>query len=341
MAHRYDMVYLDLPQKCGTERLAFYLAMEEWAAADLPADRDYFFAWRVAPTVICGRNQHISREVRIDLCREMGIDVVRRRSGGGCVYADMNNLMLSYICPNSEDVTRMFDGYTAMIASFLNSLDIPAEVSGRNDICISGRKVSGNAFYHLPSHSIAHGTMLFDFDPNILGRILTPSRAKVLGKGVHSVPARVTCLRAEGLEMDIETFTAAIRNALTSESYTLTDKDIRAIHQLEQRYYDPSFLRISDNSDTPSTRIDGVGDVAVDIRMGDDGLIVAVGIFGDFFCTDTVALDHLCTALEGVTAENVPHIVRREYLHDTIRGLDAHALTSLILRSIELVNKTS
>ena len=72
-----------LPQHIGY-RLPFYLATEEWVAYNLPAD-DYFFLWRVHPTVICGRNQDIPKEVNLQYCAGHGIEVIRRKSGGGCV----------------------------------------------------------------------------------------------------------------------------------------------------------------------------------------------------------------------------------------------------------------
>lgn len=145
--------------------------MEEWAARSLPA-AEYFFSWRVEPTVICGRNQEIDKEVDLDYCRREGIDVVRRRSGGGCVFADMDNFMFSYICPGDE-ITVTFARYTTMIADALCKLGLDARATGRNDIVIGERKVSGNAFYHLPGRCIAHGTMLYDFNPAMMSRAIT------------------------------------------------------------------------------------------------------------------------------------------------------------------------
>ena len=137
------MKHLALPPM-AMRRLPFYLAMEEWAALTLPPD-DYFFAWRVAPTVICGRHQDIEREVDLAYCSREGIDVVRRKSGGGAVYADMDNFMFSYITPGDE-MSSVFSRYTSMIASMLASLGIEAKPTGRNDIFIGTSKVAGNAF---------------------------------------------------------------------------------------------------------------------------------------------------------------------------------------------------
>ena len=112
-------------------RLPFFLALEEWTARNMPAG-DYFFSWQVDPTVICGRNQEIDKEVNLEYCGAHGIDVVRRRSGGGCVFADRQNFMFSFITA-SDMVTEVFAGYTAMIAGALQKIGIDAVATGRND----------------------------------------------------------------------------------------------------------------------------------------------------------------------------------------------------------------
>ena len=139
-------------------RLAFYLAEEEYLARRYP-DRDFFFAWQVKPSVIVGRNQLLQKEINLEFCREHGVDVVRRKSGGGAVVADMNNVMLSYIT-SSDDVRSTFSEYTSMVAAALRALGLDASDNSRNDILIGTRKVSGNAYYHLPGRSIVPWTML-------------------------------------------------------------------------------------------------------------------------------------------------------------------------------------
>ena len=156
------MIYVTLNNTKPKRRLTFYLAMEEYIARHLEKG-EYFFMWQVDPTVIFGRNQLIQNEVNIDYCRQHNIQTYRRKSGGGCVYADMTNIMFSYITPD-ENVSLTFSKYINMVSEMLRKLGIPAETSGRNDIMIDGRKVSGNAFYHIPGRSIVHGTMLYDTD---------------------------------------------------------------------------------------------------------------------------------------------------------------------------------
>lgn len=140
-------------------RLVFYLAMEEFLARE-NNDEEAFFIWQVAPTVICGRNQNIEAEVNLDYCHKNKINVFRRKSGGGCVYSDEGNLMLTWIT-RSEGVQQTFDRYLHRITELLNDTGAQATVSGRNDILIDGRKVSGNAFYQTPVKSIVHGTLLY------------------------------------------------------------------------------------------------------------------------------------------------------------------------------------
>ena len=153
------MKYLSLPDTT-TRILPFYLAMEEYAARIMGQD-DIFFMWQVRPTVIFGRNQLIDNEVNLDYCREHGIEYYRRKSGGGCVFADMSNIMFSYIT-RSDEVQTTFTRYTSAVAEMLRGLGLNASASDRNDVLIGNRKVSGNAFYHVPGRSIVHGTMLFD-----------------------------------------------------------------------------------------------------------------------------------------------------------------------------------
>ena len=146
------MTYLSLPSD-ETRRLSFYLAMEEYSARQLCLEDDVFFMWQVEPTVIFGRNQVIENEVNLDYCREHGIQFYRRKSGGGCVYADHSNVMLSYIT-RSDEVVTTFSRYMQMLTEMLISLGLPATSTQNNDVLIDGRKVSGNAFYHIPGYHL-------------------------------------------------------------------------------------------------------------------------------------------------------------------------------------------
>ena len=168
--------------------LAFYLAMEEYVASEV--EDESFFVWRVEPTVIYGRNQVLENEVNLEYCREHGVDVVRRKSGGGCVYSDLGNIMVSYVTRRG-DVSEVFDRYMTALTEALCALGVPAEKSGRNDILVDGRKISGNAFHQLPDRSIVHGTLLYSTDLEALTEAIKPPLEKLQRHGVESVRQRV------------------------------------------------------------------------------------------------------------------------------------------------------
>lgn len=180
-----------LPDKIERS-LAFWLAMEEFVAKSV--EEEAFFVWRVAPTVIIGRNQVLEAEVNLDYCRRHGVKIVRRKSGGGCVYADKDNLMISYVSRRG-DVAEIFERYLSAFTSCLCSLGLMAEKSGRNDILVNGRKVSGNAFHQLPDRSIVHGTLLYNTDFDALEEAIRPPVEKLMRHGVASVRQRVGNLR--------------------------------------------------------------------------------------------------------------------------------------------------
>lgn len=168
--------------------LAFYLAMEEFVAREIEGEA--FFVWRVEPTVIFGRNQVLENEVNLEYCREHGVDIVRRKSGGGCVYSDLGNIMVSYISRRG-DVSEVFDRYMTALTEALRALGVPVEKSGRNDILLEGRKISGNAFHQLPDRSIVHGTLLYSTDLEALTEAIKPPVEKLQRHGVESVRQRV------------------------------------------------------------------------------------------------------------------------------------------------------
>lgn len=187
------MIYVDIDTK-GTMRLPFYLAMEEYVARNIYKGEDCFFMWQVNPTVIFGRNQVIEDEVNIEYCKSHNIQFYRRKSGGGCVYADMGNVMLSYIT-GEESVDNCFAYYMEMLTRSFNAIGIPAERNDHNDIMLNGQKISGNAILHMTDRVIAHGTLLYDTNMENMTNAITPSKQKLSRNGVQSVRQRITLLK--------------------------------------------------------------------------------------------------------------------------------------------------
>lgn len=216
--------------------LVFYLAMEDFAAKSIEGDS--FFVWRVAPTVIIGRNQDLEAEVNMEFCRKHDVRVVRRKSGGGCVYSDMGNVMVSYISRRG-DVSEIFERYLDAMADCLASFGVEAIKSGRNDILVQGRKVSGNAFHQLPDRSIVHGTLLYDTDFDALEESIRPPVEKLERHGVASVRQRVENLRTF-LDSAVIPSVEALENAVVAyfcdDEVILSDEDMARIEEMAASY---------------------------------------------------------------------------------------------------------
>lgn len=226
-------------------RLTFFLALEEWVACNMPAG-EYIFKWNVKPTVIIGHNQDITTEVNLEYCHKHHIDVVRRRSGGGCVYADRDNIMTSYITSDTN-VAQVFARYTSMMARQLSKLGFDAEPSGRNDITIGERKISGNAFYLLSDRSIVHGTMLYDTNLQHMLNAITPSKAKLESHKVKSVASRIVTAKDLSPDMTFDFFNSRLLEGLVSDSYVLSDDDLKAVSVIEERYNSPRWINEGKN----------------------------------------------------------------------------------------------
>ena len=286
------MKYISLPEE-KTRRLSFYLAMEEYVAYHID-EKDSFFMWQVEPSVIFGRNQLIENEVNIPFCRQRGIKTYRRKSGGGCVYADMSNIMFSYITKD-EAVGFTFNRYINMVVLVLRKMGVDAKASGRNDVMIGDRKVSGNAFYHVSRRgqrgswrSIVHGTMLYDTNMENMVGAITPSDEKLVSKGVESVRQRIALLK-DYTTMDIEQFKQFVRDNLCDGEIRLTEDDVRGIEEIEREYLTDEFIYGNNPKYTITRkgRIDNVGDFEIRLELK-NGEIRSVAMLGDYFIVGDV-----------------------------------------------------
>lgn len=345
-----ELIHPVLPEGAAAGRhLPWFLAMEEHLARNYSGE--FFFTWAVGPTVIFGRHQIIEAEVNLPFCREKGIGFYRRKSGGGCVYADSDNLMLCLVA-SSADVPATFARYCGAVAEALRGLGVPAEVSGRNDITIGGRKVSGNSFLRIPpSRSIVHGTMLLDSDPETMSRALTPSREKLAAKGVESVRSRVTTLREylpdlTGDELD----RYLVNRFCDTRALRLTPDDIAEIDRLAAPYFDPSWIygapAVSASAPvarhTPSSpsslrysrRVEGAGEFLVSLTLDPADKISYINLQGDFFLAGD--LDSLLNPLLGLPRKRPVLLAALAPLAvpSVIPGLTAPLLADLIANPI-------
>lgn len=235
------MKYISLPVS-ETRRLSFYLAMEEFVARHLD-EPDAFFMWQVGPSVIFGRNQVLENEVNVAYCREHNIKLYRRKSGGGCVYADMDNLMLSFIT-TEENVNFAFNRFVNMILLVLRRLGIEATGTQHNDIMIGDRKVCGTACYHVGGRSIVHSTMLYDTNMEHMLNAITPGPEKLEKKGIQSVRQRITLLKDYTTLEGVEALKQLIRDTLCVGERQLSQDDVAKIDAIEASYLKEEFINL-------------------------------------------------------------------------------------------------
>lgn len=328
------MVYVNIPEN-KNRLLTFYLAAEEYVANNFDR-KDYFFMWQVNPTVIFGRNQLIENEVNLEYCKNHDIKTFRRKSGGGCVYADMNNIMLSYIT-DEGNVNFTFNKYINLIVFMLNKLGVNAVASGRNDIMIDGRKVSGNAFYHTPKRNIVHGTMLYDTDmQNMVGSI-TPSDTKLISKGIQSVRQHITLLK-DYIDLSLEEFKAFMKQKLCDEEITLTEEDIEQIKIIEQEYLSDEFIYGNNPKYNiiSKQRINDVGDMEIRIEIKNN-IIKSINVMGDFFIAGDIDAkiikplrnvplerNRISEALPDSLSEIIPNLKKDDFINLILQSKESN-----------------
>ena len=326
----FPACFVQLPPHTEGRRAAFYLAAEEYIADHLPAD-NYFFTWQLGPTVVMGRNQVLHQEVDVDFCRREGIDIIRRRSGGGAIFADERNIMTSLVTPDAP-VEPLFQEYAQAVAQALRQLGAPAGVSGRNDIVLEGgQKVCGNAFYHKTGHNIAHGTMLYDTNARLMEGALRPDIGKLEQKGVKSVRSRVGLLK-DYLSFGVGTLRQRLRLLLCNRSTALSDADVQQIELLEQRYYQPDYFYGSTlRSDVVrSRRIAGCGLVELHFRLS-GSRVADVALHGDFFDLGQAG-QRFASAFVGCpfTPDSLRRAIAEHHPECAVRGLSEEAIVSLL-----------
>ena len=215
----------------------FNIASEEYLLKE--KDGFYYYFWINEPSVIIGTNQNTLAEVNLSYVENKGIKVVRRLTGGGAVYHDLNNLCYTVIAPYNENEDN-YKKFTAPIIEYLNELGVKAEFSGRNDITVNGQKISGNAQTVYKDRIMHHGTLLFDTDVSVLSGALKPNKLKTESKGIKSIRARVTNI-IDWLpkKMDVNTFKKGLIEKFSkiAEEYCFSNSDLDRINQLKDEKY--------------------------------------------------------------------------------------------------------
>ncbi|MFP4032561.1 MAG: lipoate--protein ligase [Desulfococcaceae bacterium] len=272
------------------------LALEEYCLRHKKLTGDYLLFYVNEPSIIIGRNQNTIEEINADYVREKGIHVVRRVSGGGAVYHDLGNLNFSFLTRYDRSFFHNFRKFTEPVIAALAAMGVAAELTGRNDIVVDGRKISGNAQYASGPRMLSHGTLLLDSRLESVVEALNVKTEKIASKGLKSIRSRVANI-SEFLESPVSMadFKARLVQSIFAplggaQERPLAESDWRAVHQLAAEKYgswDWNFGR------SPAYNIQRVHrfslgriDARVDVAKG---RIQAIRIFGDFIGMGEIA----------------------------------------------------
>lgn len=287
---------------------AFNIALEEYAFKQLLDEEQLFLLWINKPSIIVGRHQNTVEEINRDYVREHGIEVVRRISGGGAVYHDLNNLNYTIISKENEDRAFDFKSFSTPVIKTLENLGVKAEFTGRNDLEIDGKKFCGNAQAYINGRIMHHGCLLFDVDLSVLANALKVSKDKFESKGVKSVRARVTNIIDELPEkITVEEFRDLLLDYMKQEypdmtEYVLSEEELAEVNRIKDTKFgtwDWNYGKSPDYNIRRGTKFTS-GKVEIFANVV-ESKIQDIKIYGDFFGIEDVAAVEDC--LRGVKYE--------------------------------------
>lgn len=271
------------------------IALETYLVENKLVDEPILLFYINDPSIIIGRNQNTIEEVNQPYVESHGIQVVRRMSGGGAVYHDRGNFSFCFI-KDDDGSFRDFASFTKPVIEALHKMGAKgAELQGRNDLLIDGKKFSGNAMYAKNGRMTAHGTILFDADLDEVTNALKPRKEKIESKGIKSVRSRVTNIKPYVDEQYQSLSTEEFRDLLLLEifgvqerkdvpQYHLTDEDWEKVYAIQKERFgnwDWNYGK------SPTFNIEKSHKFPfgfVDFRLNvSEGKIQSVKIFGDFF----------------------------------------------------------
>lgn len=267
------------------------LALEEYILRSLPDTDDYLLFYVNEPSIIIGKNQNTVEEINAEYVEQNGIHIVRRLSGGGAVYHDLGNLNFSFIMKDDGKSFHNFKKFTEPVVRALQSLGVDAEMTGRNDLQVGERKISGNAQFSTKGKMFSHGTLLFDSEIENVVSALKANAEKYVSKSTKSIRSRVANITEFLKEpMTVEQFRQSLLKSIFEGMdeipfYELTEQDWANVHKLaDERYrsWEWNYGRSPSFNVQQKKRIEGAG--TFDIRLlVEEGVIVEATIYGDFF----------------------------------------------------------
>lgn len=272
------------------------LAIEYYLLNEVQLDEPILLFYINEPSIIIGRNQNAYEEVNRDYVDEEGIHVVRRFSGGGAVYHDYGNLSFCFITKDEGDSFRNFRKFTTPVIEALHNLGVEgAELKGRNDLLLNGKKFSGNAMYSKNGRLTAHGTIMYDSEITAVVKALKPKKEKLESKGIKSIRSRVTNIKPymsdEFQQMNTKQFRDRLLLSIfdvdsveNTQQYILSDQEWKKIDDYTKNYFGNWEWNYGKSPKFDIERGQRFSIGTIDVKLDvEKGVIQAIRIFGDFF----------------------------------------------------------
>ncbi len=313
----------------------FNLALEEYVFEKLPKDDGYFMLWQNANTIVIGKYQNAFEEVNQKVVDERGIRVARRLSGGGAVYHDLGNLNFTFIVDRQDVDGLNFKIFTEPVIETLKGFGVKAEFTGRNDIVIDGRKISGNSQYVKKDRVMHHGCIMLDSDLEKVADALNVKAAKFVSRSSKSVRSRVTTINENAPKpITMGEFKAALKERILGdgsiEPYELSEEDLREIDYLRDTKYATWQWNYGFEREFEMTREAKFDSGLVTVNLtAKDGRIRDIRFYGDFFGNGEI--EDLEKALRGVILDSrLEKKLEDLDLPEYMAGISPHELAELI-----------
>ena len=298
----------------------YNLAFEEYILCH-KRQGDWLILWQNANTVVVGMNQNTLEEIDTDFVKAHEIRVVRRGTGGGAVYHDLGNMNYSFIADAKGSADAQMAHFSSAVCGALSAMGVEAQATGRNDIVVQGKKVSGTAQRIEQGRILHHGTLLFRSDPQMIAGALRADPEKFRSKGTKSVESRVGNISDFLPEnSSIEVFAEKLRESLTAGSFTYIELnswekgEISRLADSKYRTWEWNYGASPASTMKKRARYEG-GTLEISAQV-EQGRIAAIRFRGDFMAR--IALDPLEEALSGrrFTREEVASVLARFPLED-------------------------